>query len=124
MSKMHIGMLSAETGYFLCNGFLREGLDNVSVVVVGGETALHPASARGYIQISRIFLEHGAADVNAHDTDGNASIHLAAREGHVGVPLCFSWLKRVGQIQTFKMWRELPRYTLPPGETMCMLCVC
>ena len=67
---MPIGMPSAETRSFLCNGFC--------------STAHHLASARGYIQISRVLLEHGA-DGNVQDTNGNASIHLAAEEDHVGV---------------------------------------
>ena len=51
---------------------------------ITNSSALHLASARGYIQISRVLLEHGA-DGNVQDTNGNASIHLAAEEVHVGV---------------------------------------
>ena len=67
--------------------FLREGLVDVNISSGNREeTALHLASSRGYIQMSRILLEHGA-DVNVQDTDGRASIHLADREDHVGVVL-------------------------------------
>ena len=47
-----------------------------------GETALMIAALRGYSEIVRILLSHGAS-VNARDSEGNFAIHLAAEHGHL-----------------------------------------
>uniref|UniRef100_A0A7C1GC84 Zinc-ribbon domain-containing protein n=1 Tax=Thermofilum adornatum TaxID=1365176 RepID=A0A7C1GC84_9CREN len=58
---------------------------NVNARDIYGDTPLHNAAGRGYADVARILLEHGAY-VNAKDSlYGWTPLHFAAFEGHVDV---------------------------------------
>jgi ankyrin repeat protein len=47
-------------------------------------TPLHLASTKGYVDVARMSVEHGA-DVSAQDKDGRTPLQLASSKGHVSV---------------------------------------
>ena len=53
--------------------------------IASGASALHTAACAGYLQVVRVLLEWGDAEVNAQDEEGATALHYAALEGHVAI---------------------------------------
>ena len=69
------------------NLLLRYGA-NVNAVGNQGWTALHVASANGYLQATRVLLNPDYnADTNVQDDHGKTPLHCALENGHLGIAL-------------------------------------
>jgi ankyrin repeat protein len=56
---------------------------NANIKEKNGETALHPATRAGHIEIMRLLVVNGRADPNVTDNKFQTPLFLAAEKGHI-----------------------------------------
>ena len=73
-------MFDEETALRLVSLLLHHGASS-AVVGKKGQTCLHCAAERGYVEVARLVLNRGCP-INAQDDNGNTAYHLAVIHGH------------------------------------------
>jgi uncharacterized protein len=74
MHKLHKAVV--ENDLYTCSSILSDGITDINSIDKDGNTALHFAADRGYIEIVKLLLSRGAL-LNLVDTEGNTPLMLA-----------------------------------------------
>ncbi|XP_072034493.1 transient receptor potential cation channel subfamily A member 1-like [Amphiura filiformis] len=84
---------------------LKRGAD-VTDALINGQTALHICCRRGFLNIAKVLIDSGSADVNSRDIDKSTPLHQATVKGDID--LCTFLVERGAAIRAYDVNQVSP----------------